>query len=63
MNDAEYLVRKEIIATGLAMEKKGINQGTSGTVISRTGLNSWVIIEIPASSDSFGAWKSRSLPL
>ena len=27
MNDAEYLVRKEIIATCLAMEKKGINQG------------------------------------
>ena len=32
MNDAEYSVRKEIIATCLAMEKKGINQGTSGNV-------------------------------
>ena len=35
MNDAEYLVRKEIIATCLAMEKKGINQGTSGNVSAR----------------------------
>ena len=35
MNDAEYSVRKEIIATCLAMEKKGINQGTSGNVSAR----------------------------
>jgi L-fuculose-phosphate aldolase len=35
MNDAEYLVRKEIIATCLAMEEKGINQGTSGNVSAR----------------------------
>ena len=35
MNDTEYSVRKEIIATCLAMEKKGINQGTSGNVSAR----------------------------
>ena len=35
MNDAEYLVRKEIIATCLVMEEKGINQGTSGNVSAR----------------------------
>jgi L-fuculose-phosphate aldolase len=37
MNDAEYSVRKEIIATCLAMERKGINQGTSGNVSARWG--------------------------
>ena len=32
MQDAEYSLRKEIISTCLAMERKGINQGTSGNV-------------------------------
>jgi L-fuculose-phosphate aldolase len=32
MTDAEYSLRKEIIVTCLAMEQKGINQGTSGNV-------------------------------
>ena len=35
MNDPEYLLRKEIIATCLVMETKGINQGTSGNVSAR----------------------------
>jgi L-fuculose-phosphate aldolase len=37
MNDAEYALRKEIIATCFAMEQKGINQGTSGNVSVRWG--------------------------
>jgi L-fuculose-phosphate aldolase len=37
MNDAEYALRKEIIATSLAMERKGINQGTSGNISVRWG--------------------------
>ena len=32
MTDAEYTLRKEIIVTCLTMEKKGINQGTSGNI-------------------------------
>lgn len=32
MNDAEYTLRKEIIATCIAMDRRGINQGTSGNV-------------------------------
>ena len=35
MNDPEYSLRKEIIATCLVMETKGINQGTSGNVSAR----------------------------
>ena len=35
MQDAEYALRKEIISTCLAMERKGINQGTSGNVSAR----------------------------
>ena len=35
MNDAEYGIRKEIIATCFAMERMGINQGTSGNVSAR----------------------------
>ena len=35
MNGAEYGIRKEIIATCLAMERLGINQGTSGNVSAR----------------------------
>lgn len=35
MQDAEYALRKEIIATCIAMEQKGINQGTSGNVSAR----------------------------
>ncbi len=35
MQDAEYSLRKEIISTCLAMERKGINQGTSGNVSAR----------------------------
>ena len=35
MQDSEYSLRKEIIATCLAMERKGINQGTSGNVSAR----------------------------
>ena len=35
MQDAEYSLRKEIIATCLAMERKGITQGTSGNVSAR----------------------------
>ncbi|MEI9998588.1 MAG: class II aldolase/adducin family protein [Verrucomicrobiota bacterium] len=35
MTDAEYALRREIIATCLAMERKGINQGTSGNVSAR----------------------------
>jgi L-fuculose-phosphate aldolase len=32
MNDAEYALRKEIVATCLAMDARGINQGTSGNI-------------------------------
>ena len=35
MQDAEYSLRKEIISTCLTMERKGINQGTSGNVSAR----------------------------
>ena len=35
MNDAEYGLRKEIIAMCFEMERKGINQGTSGNVSAR----------------------------
>jgi L-fuculose-phosphate aldolase len=35
MNDAEYGLRKEIIAICFEMERKGINQGTSGNVSAR----------------------------
>ncbi len=35
MQDSEYSLRKEIISTCLAMERKGINQGTSGNVSAR----------------------------
>ena len=37
MNDAEFALRKEIIATCLKMESKGLNQGTSGNVSVRFG--------------------------
>lgn len=32
MKDAEYALRKEIIATCLEMDRRGINQGTSGNI-------------------------------
>lgn len=32
MKDAEYALRKEIIETCLAMERTGVNQGTSGNI-------------------------------
>lgn len=32
MDDVEYALRKEIVATCLAMDRRGINQGTSGNV-------------------------------
>ena len=35
MQDTEYSLRKEIVATCLAMERNGINQGTSGNVSAR----------------------------
>ncbi len=35
VQDAEYSLRKEIISTCIAMEQKGINQGTSGNVSAR----------------------------
>jgi L-fuculose-phosphate aldolase len=35
MDDAEYALRKEIVATCLAMDRRGINQGTSGNVSAR----------------------------
>jgi L-fuculose-phosphate aldolase len=35
MHDAEYALRKEIIATCIVMEQKGINQGSSGNVSAR----------------------------
>lgn len=37
MNDAEYALRKDIIETCLAMDRRGINQGTSGNVSVRWG--------------------------
>ena len=35
MKDAEYALRKEIIATCMAMDQRGINQGTSGNISAR----------------------------
>lgn len=35
MNDAEYALRKDIIATCIAMDQRGINQGTSGNISAR----------------------------
>jgi len=32
MNDAEHALRKEIIETCIAMDRRGINQGTSGNI-------------------------------
>lgn len=32
MDDAEYALRKEVVATCIAMDRRGINQGTSGNV-------------------------------
>ncbi|MDZ5700134.1 class II aldolase/adducin family protein [Chelativorans sp. M5D2P16] len=32
MKDAEYALRKEIVATCIAMDRSGINQGTSGNI-------------------------------
>jgi len=32
MKDAEYALRKEIVATCLEMDRRGINQGTSGNI-------------------------------
>ena len=37
MNDAEFALRKDMIATCLAMDARGINQGTSGNVSVRWG--------------------------
>jgi len=35
MDDAEYALRKDLIATCIMMEQKGINQGTSGNASAR----------------------------